>query len=130
MAFQCSAKLPCYLLPSGLVAVKLKAIVVKASCVQAFVHDFEGGRLLAHEQNRLPLGEQLGNHVRDGLTFPGSRRTVHHEAPACCRGRDALQLSGVGIQDRDDAFRRSVLLQPVFRDYIEVKAEDLLRPDG
>ncbi len=62
-----------HLLASCLVAVQLEAVVGEARCPQAFVHDLERCGLFAHEENRAPLGEELGDDVGDRLALARSR---------------------------------------------------------
>ena len=94
-----------------LVRVQLEHVLVEPDVREPVVHDVERRRLLGHEQDGLPVRDQLGDHVRDRLALAGAGRAVHHERAALARGGHALALGGVGVEDRDRLLGRERVVQ-------------------
>src|SRR5262249_10748496 len=112
-----------------LVTVELKCVIAETSGAQAFLHNLKRGSLLADEENRLPLRKKLGDHVRNRLTLSSPRRSVHHEAPTVRRRGNALTLRYICVENRCNLLRRSILIEPLLLDLLEVELRAFLRSE-
>ncbi len=86
------------LLPVGLAAVQLHAVLSQAAVVQPPLDNLQCGHLLRYEQHRPALGQRLSDDVGDGLRLAGAGRPLQHEAHALLGERYGLLLAGVGVQ--------------------------------
>ena len=64
------------------------------------------------EKNALPVGQQVGNDVDDGLALARSRRPVDDEILAGSGGRDRAQLTVIGGQNRERRVKIDNVVKP------------------
>jgi hypothetical protein len=74
--------------------------VVQAALPQPVVHDVDGRALLAHEEDPLPLGQQVGHEIGDRLGLPGARRPLDDVAAAGLGGGQGAELGRIAEHDR------------------------------
>ncbi len=98
---------------AGVAAVQGQHEVTEADFGEAVADHVEGGGLLADEEHPAAPLHQSRDHVGDGLALAGAGRAVHDERATCHRGRDALPLRGIRVQDQRGPFRRLDLVDQV-----------------
>ena len=120
-----SVKLLHDLPPVCLVAMQLEHEVGQAHVRKPLGNHLESGGLLRHEEHGLVRGDELSNHVHDGLALPGARWSVHDEAHTVLRSDDSPALARIGIENQVGLLRRLERIQLGLRREPSRRLDDL-----